>query len=318
MDNQSKSQLQGLQSKLLDGLRSYEIVAIIYLFATSILVLFTASTIPTWQEIFSFHLFVIILIFGLGKIPEYRFPFLKIIRGWYLLVVFPFLFKELTILSTSLFPYYFEPLLIKSEMYFTNLYQEYFSFVQISPLLTEIMAFSYWSYYLLIFGVGLYVYKSFGDTEFEYYMFKICTTFLICYALFILIPVRGPHHTMENINPSALDGWMFQSIILFMQSKGSTVGAAFPSSHVAVAWISVFTLRHFKKRVYYMVMPLMILLTVSVFYLRYHYFLDAIFGYFLAIILERGYLTISNKVKFRTVQNVITAQPVLYPLIRDR
>jgi hypothetical protein len=312
MNNRKKTQKDFFLSQLIDGLHSYEIAAVIYLFATSIVVLFTTSKIPKWQEILIFHLFVIILIFGLGRIPEYRFPFLKIIRGWYLLAVFPFLFKELTILSTTLFPYYFEPVLIKSELFFINFYHQYLSFLQISPLLTEIMAFSYWSYYVIIFGVGLYAYKVLGDTEFEYYMFKICTTFLISYALFILIPVRGPHHAMENTDPSAMDGWVFQSIILFMQSKGSTVGAAFPSSHVAIAWISVFTLRHFKKRVYYMLMPLMILLSISVFYLRYHYFLDAIFGYFLAIVLERGYILISEKIKLRALQHTYSQQPVFY------
>jgi fatty-acid desaturase len=280
---------------LLKGLYNFEQITIIYLVATGILASLCASSVENWQEIVLFHLFIIFLILGLGKIPAKKLKFVKLIRGWYLLAIYPFLFKELTFLIKSLFPFYLEPALIASERLLIDFYTSYFSVLQQTPVLTEIMAFSYWSYYLIIFGVGIYIYRSFDATAFEFYMFKIYATFLICYSLFILIPVRGPHHTMPNTAPTSLQGGFFQSIILFMQSKGSTVGAAFPSSHVAVAWISAFSLRQFKKRLYYLLIPLLLLLTVSVFYLRYHYVFDAIFGYFLAIWLERGYIMLSNK-----------------------
>ena len=297
--------------RIISNCYSHEILTLIYLLATGLITVLRAPQVANWQNILLFHFALSIVIIAYSFVPENLFRGAHFVRSWYLFFLFPLLFKELTTLTQSLFPYYLEPYLIRSELFLIGLYDQYFSWIARTPLLTEIMAFSYWSYYLMIFGIGIYLYRSIGETEHNFYLFKIFATFLFSYSLFILVPVRGPHHAMNNIDPTSLDGYLFQSIILFMQSKGSTIGAAFPSSHVAVAWICVFTLRQFEKRVYYMLMPLMILLMVSVFYLRYHYFLDAIFGYFLAIWLERRYILMSEKVKLRFIEKRIDSNLVL-------
>lgn len=274
-------------------LYSYELLTLGYLVLSAVVVLVRHAAIQSWAEIISLHLAFaggILLVASMRRFSARLRAVCQPIRGWYLLALYPFLFKELTDLAPALFPFYLEPFLLQSERFFLQHLPVLFGTAGSPPILTEVMAFAYWSYYAIIFAVGVYLYKAWGDEAFDRYMFRICATFLICYLLFILMPARGPHHAMRGVDPWALHGGVFYTLISFMQSKGSTVGAAFPSSHVAVAWIAAFSLRAVHRFAYYLMLPLLILLSLSVFFLRYHYFLDAIFGIILAICLERCYI----------------------------
>jgi hypothetical protein len=71
-----------------------------------------------------------------------------------------------------------------------------------------------------------------------------------------------------------------------MQNYVSVVGAAFPSSHVAVAWVALMTLRVEHRLAFWSLTPFVLALTLSIFVLQYHYVLDAISGVILALIFE--------------------------------
>jgi membrane-associated phospholipid phosphatase len=75
-------------------------------------------------------------------------------------------------------------------------------------------------------------------------------------------------------------------MIATLQNYVSVVGAAFPSSHVAVAWVAVLTLRDEHRVAFWSLIPLLIALTLSIFFLQYHYVLDAVFGVLLAAAFE--------------------------------
>lgn len=292
-------------------LLSYEIITLAYLLLTAILALITR--IPHWQDILLLHGGLIMLIFLFAALPTEKFKPLRFVRDWYLIMSFPFVFKELTYLSTALFPYYLEPILIQSDLVLDALVLEPIGF-QPSFWLNELMAFAYWTYYPLVPLVGFILYAKASRPEFVRYMFRLCATFLICYVLYILMPVRGPHHAMLNHNPADLDGGFFLGLVLLIQGKGQTIGAAFPSSHVAAAWICVFALRQIDKRWYIILTLLVSVLSVSVFYLRYHYMVDAIAGFVLALGLQRLFEAIEAKMMAR--QTVVTADAE-YKLVAD-
>jgi len=289
---------------ILSQLRNYEKISLIYILLTALIALF--AQVPTWQDILLQHAVLFLVIIMVAVLLENTsFSALQHLRNWYLFLLFPILFKELTYLHSALFPHYLEAFLISSDSYFFSHHLSFVSTLRQYWLANEIMAFSYWSYYLLLPGIGISLHIARGHHAMLQYIFRVCFAFLACYLIFILIPVRGPHHTLTGLDPTTLEGGFFYQTILFMQSKGSTVGAAFPSSHVAVAWVAIFEVRQLNKTVYHVCAVLMSLLTLSVFYLGYHYVLDAVFGYALALVL----LYILNKLDIGRVP--INRNPVL-------
>ncbi len=290
-----KQTIMVLARSLLHSFRSYEIAALIYLSSTAILAIIARSHIDGWSSIILLHTIFVSIIILLNKIDSHNSVFLSILRDWYILLFIPFLFRELTVLSKSIFPYYPEPFLISLEAKLELLYKKYFSFFEPRFWLTELMSFAYWSYFPLIPAIGLRIRNKDGGRGFEFYILKISLTLFICYGLFILMPARGPHHSSFGSHPESLNGGIFYHVILYMQNQGSAVGAAFPSAHVTVSWISVFALRKTERCLYRITASLVFLLTISAFYLRYHYVLDALAGYVLAIGLERIYSKVNHQ-----------------------
>lgn len=272
-------------------LRSFEKATICYLALTGLLSLLCYNSVADWQGLIAIHLILIAGIALIQLIPEGAFPGFKTFREFYIVLLFPVLFEEMTNLVPALFPYYLEPALIASEKFLLEMHQLYFPDWQPTFWLTELMAFGYSAYYIIIPMAALVLYARGSRSLLENFWWRFSLTMFICYTLFILIPVRGPHHSVLEADPAALSGGLFFHFVLWLQNQVSVVGAAFPSSHVAATWIAAFSLRGIDRRLYYYILPVVILLTVSVFYLRYHYVLDAVFGYLLAEALERFFFS---------------------------
>ncbi|MDQ7052337.1 MAG: phosphatase PAP2 family protein [candidate division KSB1 bacterium] len=278
--------MQKYYDQIRTQLSLYEKSVLTYLGISAAFALMFHQNIEKWDYIVGYHFALITSILAINAIRIDEKGWLRFLKNWYIFLVFPVLFKELTFLSQALFPYYLEPLIVSSEERLFGLFAKYL-FQPENKWLTELMAFSYSFYYFLVPLVGIYIYRKRSFSEFEIFAFRFCTTMFICYGLFVLIPVRGPHHSVLAADPNALEGYFFLKLIHWMQSYGSAVGAAFPSSHVAATWIAAFSLKRVRPEWYRLALPFLILLTISVFYLRYHYIVDAIAGYALALVLDR-------------------------------
>jgi hypothetical protein len=195
-------------------------------------------------------------------------------------------------LTTILFPNCIEPYLIRFDVWLFGQPPHAFIEKNIPAWFVELMAFSYWSYYPIILGITAYYYFLHAQgvrrrsLNFVDFMNRLCLAFYLCYLLFIIIPARSPRHALNLDNQLNLTGGPFFNFIATMQNYVSVVGAAFPSSHVVVAWVAVLTLRDEHRLVFWSLAPLVIALTLSIFILQYHYVLDAIFGVILALIFE--------------------------------
>jgi membrane-associated phospholipid phosphatase len=152
----------------------------------------------------------------------------------------------------------------------------------ITPWLTELLKFSYFSYYFIVFVPALYFYFANKQKIFNEQMETIAIAFYISYIGFILFPVRGPRYELAYLHTVSLDGYFFTRLQDFVMKHGSTYGGCMPSSHVAVACVSWRVINvHFRKISYYL-LPLVILLCFSTVYHRYHYFSDVFAGLLVA------------------------------------
>jgi membrane-associated phospholipid phosphatase len=102
----------------------------------------------------------------------------------------------------------------------------------------------------------------------------------------MLLPARSPRHALDLNGQLQLAGGFFFDLISQGQNYVSVVGAAFPSSHVAVAWIAVIALRQNSRYIFFILVPVVAALTFSVFILQYHYVLDAVGGVIVAWLIE--------------------------------
>jgi membrane-associated phospholipid phosphatase len=142
-----------------------------------------------------------------------------------------------------------------------------------SPLLTEILELGYFSYYALFMVVGGALYGRHRQA-FHLLMSALLITFLMCYAVYLLFPTEGPHHTLAYLHDTPLPGGVFRRLVMMLQKYGGVHGNAFPSSHVAAAIVHLGFAFRYRPRLGWWLTPLVVLLCIGAVYDRYHYFSD--------------------------------------------
>jgi membrane-associated phospholipid phosphatase len=156
----------------------------------------------------------------------------------------------------------------------------------------------YFSYYVMVVGTGLALY-ALRRPHFWRYITVLSFVFYVCYLTYIFLPVMGPHGTAigvvfqgklaslgPRIVPATVRAAFFSKVMRhvydLVEPRG---GAAFPSSHVAVALTTLwFTWTHFRKvRLAHLLAA--ILLCLSTVYCGYHYAVDVLGGIATAAVL---------------------------------
>lgn len=175
-----------------------------------------------------------------------------------------------------------------------------------SPIVSELMDFGYMMYFPM-FAVFI-IYLFFKD--FDKMMrvaFVIITSFYIFYVIYDLLPVTGPQYyylaagidniaagtfpdigtyfaTCQERMPSP--GWedgLFHRLLEAMHSEGERPTAAFPSSHVGVATITMYLAIKLREWRYAIIIAVpYLLLCLSTVYIQAHYAIDAIAGFIVA------------------------------------
>jgi membrane-associated phospholipid phosphatase len=127
--------------------------------------------------------------------------------------------------------------------------------------LAELLYAAYFSYYAMVLGTGVALY-ALRRRHFWRYVTVVSFVFYVCYLIYVFLPVMGPHGTTVGIVfqgklaavgprevPSTVHGAIFYKIMVEVYSLVEPEGgAAFPSSHVAVALTTLwFTWTHFRK-----------------------------------------------------------------------
>ena len=158
----------------------------------------------------------------------------------------------------------------------------------ITPELTDFMYFSYSSFliYILLFTMYLYVKKK--KVAFRETLVSVILTFYIGYVGYVIFPAVGPKFTMSHLFETSLSGTFITDRLSFLMNyeiSEYTRRDCFPSLHNGVIFlILLFAFKH--EKIYaYLFFPFAIALFISTLYLRYHYFVDMIAGFLLAIII---------------------------------
>ncbi|MEW6517619.1 MAG: phosphatase PAP2 family protein [candidate division FCPU426 bacterium] len=152
----------------------------------------------------------------------------------------------------------------------------------VSRPLTEVLKFSYFSYYFYIALPPLLLFFLHRETEMEIFIFTASLTFYVSFVGFVLVPLEGPrYYFAQQFRIPHLEGYFFSPLQDWLMSRAAARGACFPSSHLAVAWVSLFLVRRFfGSRPFWLILPLTVGMTFAIVYNRYHYAVDAVAGLF--------------------------------------
>jgi membrane-associated phospholipid phosphatase len=286
--------------------RSYRFVDYVtqaYLLLVGILILFFHSgRVPHFQLFLLAHgagiLLIHAFIVGSARRPENRF--FSFFRHFYPLMLYLFLYRESEQLNLMFVDRYLDPAFIALEDRIFG-FQPAIVFMTAfpHPLVSEFFYLSYFSYYVMIAGVGLALYFRKRE-EFWHYLAVLSFVFYVCFLAFMFLPVAGPPAFYMEIPkyldqqhlpyyplefPASVTSGLFFNLMGFLYSTFETGGGAFPSSHVAAAVCVLFFSWRYLLRARYLILAATIALSFATVYCRYHYAVDVVAGALTAAVL---------------------------------
>lgn len=237
------------------------------------------ARIPQWPLIMLPNIIAISVVFLLARVVGDHAPFFPgLIRNLAPLGFFLPLYAQTESLNHIVFPGFLDPVFIRIEEALFG-FQPAVVFAQRFPQnwFSEYMHFAYASYYGLFPGLGVFLYLRREKPAFLDYMFSLCATMYVCLLMYILLPVRGAISFGLN-GPPASASLPFTAVMAWIYRHLEVDGAAFPSSHVAIAALVLYYTVRYARSAAWVVGPLVISLITATVYCRYHYAIDVLAG----------------------------------------
>ncbi|HEC96641.1 MAG TPA: phosphatase PAP2 family protein [Nitrospirae bacterium] len=220
-------------------------------------------------------------------------------------IVFPVIavflvFNSMTELVPGVNPGDIDFMLIRADYWLLGVYPTVWLERIVNPYLTEILQLSYTSYYFLplILGIALKIKKK--ETGFDESLTLILLCFYLSYVGYILFPALGPRYTMNHLQSIPLKGTpLSEKIYSILNSIEGIKRDAFPSGHTAVTLVVLSLAFRYEKRLFYIYLPITVLLLFATVYCRYHYVVDVLGGvvlYVVTMIVGRWFIRSAHKI----------------------
>lgn len=276
-----------------------------YLAAVALLVIgFHNQTVPAWGWLVAGHGGVMLMIHGLIRRHGrgQPGPVLDFLRHFYPVLLYTGFYRETAVLNRMFQTDYLDPVLIRWEQALFG-GQPSVQFMELLPwrATSELFYAAYFSYYVMIVGVGLTLLVRRRD-QFHHYVSIISFVFYVCYLTYIFVPVTGPRAFFREVRgyrlpaevqalvgpvtyPEAVTRAVFYQIMAVIYDIFEVPGAALPSSHVAVAVATAWFSFRYLPRIRFWHLGTVFLLCLSTVYCRYHYVIDVLAGLLTAAVL---------------------------------
>ena len=289
-----------------------------YIALVGLLILcFHNGTVPAWQWLVGAHAVGLVLIHVLIQWGSRKTTGpLNLLRNFYPVLLYAALFGETGSINRMFFKEFIDPPFVLLEQWIFGC-QPCVLFMAKLPWLvvSEVFYTAYFSYYVMIGGVGVALLFR-NRKQFHHYVSVLSFLFYICYLCYIVFPIIGgrvfflhpPEYTLppeyqqlagNTEYPAAVQSGPFFRIMLFLYEVFEAPGAAFPSSHVAVAICTTYFSFLYLRRIRYLHLVMAILLCMATVYCRYHYVVDVIAGVITAAVV----IPIGNWLYFKSARS---------------
>jgi membrane-associated phospholipid phosphatase len=165
---------------------------------------------------------------------------------------------------------------------------------------SEVLHAGYLAYYPAIFAPPLLLFARGERRGLAQTILALTITYSVCWTVFAFMPVAGPRYLWSA--PSVPVG-PFRALTLRVLAAGSSRGAAFPSSHMAVMVAQTLMAFRWQRRVALALVLVSILIGVGAVYGGFHYGVDMVAGALLGGVIGGAVLSCFRKVDTSSTGN---------------
>ncbi|MBP7950926.1 MAG: phosphatase PAP2 family protein [Verrucomicrobiales bacterium] len=292
-----------LRSRIFSGYGFTDCITQSYLATVGLLILiFHNDRVPTWPVMAAWHVAGLLAIHLLIRLQA-RFQHslaLDFLRHFYPILLYTALYHETGLLNQLFGLGYLDASFFRMEQSLFG-WQPGIELMQRFPQrgLAELLLASYFCYYLMVGGVGLALFLR-NRRQFDHFLAVISFVFYVCYFIYIFTPVVGPRILLPGVVaplPDGLQQWpvpttplpvqeaLFFRLMAWIYANFEVPGAAFPSSHVAVALATAWFSFRYLRPIRWLHLGVALLLCIATVYGRYHYVIDVLAGIATAVVL---------------------------------
>jgi membrane-associated phospholipid phosphatase len=143
-------------------------------------------------------------------------------------------------------------------------------------VLSELLHFGYLAYYPAVFVPSLLLYANGDRRGFAQNILALTVTYAVCWMIFAVYPVEGPRY--EWAAPVGVPDGLVRRIALAILAGGSSRGAAFPSSHMAISTVQVLIVARWHRALATLLAVVACLVGIGAVYGGFHYGIDVVAG----------------------------------------
>ncbi len=266
---------------------------------------FHGDRVPGWGWLLAAHATVMALIHVLVSrhAAGRGGPVLAFLRSYYPILLYTGFYRETGLLNHLFVSEYMDPVFMRIDLAWFG-HQPSLTWMEWFPQrwVAELLYGCYFSYYLMIAGVGLWLYVR-NRRAFAHFVAVVSFTFYLCYLTYICLPVMGPRIYFDEeagqgfgggqlttvlppdlvpekapVFPESVQSAFFYRLVIWIYRHFEAPGAAFPSSHVALSLATVFFSWKYIRRIRWIHASVAFGLCVATVYCRYHYVVDVAAG----------------------------------------
>ncbi len=291
-----------LQRKEERGLLGFEAATLVYIIITGVIIMFEWGELSSpFSMVVARCIFVACILAGIAVHHHFPCKASVMLRVAICFLGLIYWYPE-TYSFCSIFPY--------QDHVFANIDYSVFGFqpsLEFSNYLNstfwyELFSLGYYSYYYLMIAMVLFYFIARYD-DFQRASFVFLFSFFLFYLVFDFLPVAGPQYyycangvemgsldqfpemgdyfkTHTDILPMDVRGFFSQQV-LNIQEHGENPTAAFPSSHVGMAMVTMLLSWQARNRwLFWILLLFSVVLFFATVYLKAHYVVDSVSGLF--------------------------------------
>lgn len=259
-------------------------VTVCYLAATAALAVLFRESLSGWLLFVAAHLLGCLALAALPRLSPRSLPTVRFLRHWYPFLLFPILYKEVEVFAGAFGNWGLTDPVRALEVSLFDGHPSLYMSERLSWVpLSEFLHFCYLSYVVMIPAIAGYWYGVGRHVAFRELVLLLSVTMYGSYLFFILLPVDSPFYLAQPLGPP-LAGQFFFDLVHAVSERGGARGGAFPSAHVSGAVIVWLVTWRYQRRLAYVLAPVVVGIIVATVYGRFHYAVDTIAGFALALL----------------------------------
>jgi membrane-associated phospholipid phosphatase len=197
------------------------------------------------------------------------------LSSWAALILIPLFYTEIALLNQSFGAGYHDSLVLSWEGFLFGSPATELAGKYPYPLLSESLHLAYFSYYPIVYIPPLILFFSRRREAFQTTVVTLLATASVCFVFFVYFPVQGPRYFGP---PESIPGGPIRALTLSILENGSSRGAAFPSSHMAMTVCQAMVQLRYQPPIGILVTLISVGVGVGAVYGGFHYAIDMLAG----------------------------------------